>query len=40
MIGMDRFGASAPAQVIYEHLGFTVDNIVLRVLAVIDKSKR
>jgi len=40
MIGLDRFGASAPVQTIYDHLGFTVDNIVLRTLAVIDKSKR
>jgi transketolase len=28
VIGIDRFGASAPAKVIFEKLGFTVDNVV------------
>jgi transketolase len=28
VIGIDRFGASAPAPVIFEKLGFTVDHIV------------
>ena len=28
VIGIDRFGASAPAKVIFQKLGFTVDNIV------------
>ncbi|HUF76841.1 MAG TPA: transketolase [Longimicrobiales bacterium] len=27
-IGMDRFGASAPAEVLFEKLGFTVDDVV------------
>jgi transketolase len=40
IIGLDRFGASAPYQDIYEHLGFTTDNVVLRALEAIDKSKR
>lgn len=40
MIGLDRFGASAPYQDLYEQFGFTVDNVVLRALSVIDKSKR
>ena len=31
-IGMDSFGASAPANELYEHFGITVDNIVNRVL--------
>lgn len=31
-IGMDSFGASAPANELYEHFGITVDNIVSRVL--------
>ncbi len=39
-IGLDRFGASAPYQVIYEHFGFTVENVVLRALSVIDTSKK
>lgn len=40
VVGLDRFGASAPYKTIYEHLGFTTDNIVLRALETIDKSKK
>ena len=40
MIGIDHYGASAPYKIIYEQLGFTTDNVVLRALAAIDKSKR
>jgi transketolase len=40
MMGIERFGASAPYKVIYEHFGFTTDNVVLRALDAIDKSKR
>jgi transketolase len=28
VIGLDRFGASAPAKVLFEKFGFTVDNVV------------
>jgi transketolase len=28
VIGIDRFGASAPARVLFEKFGFSVDNIV------------
>jgi transketolase len=28
IIGIERFGASAPAPVIYEHLGITADRVV------------
>lgn len=40
VIGLGRFGASAPYKDIYEHLGFTTENLVLRALETIDKSKR
>ena len=40
VIGLDRFGASAPYKVIYEQLGFTTDRVVLRALETIDKSKK
>jgi transketolase len=33
----DRFGASAPANVVFEKLGFTVDNVVSRALRLIGK---
>ena len=32
-IGVDRFGASAPAEAIAEHLGLTVDAVVKRIEA-------
>jgi transketolase len=32
IISVDRFGASAPAKIIFEKFGFTVDNVVARAL--------
>jgi transketolase len=32
VIGIERFGASAPGNVLMEKLGFTVDNVVERAL--------
>jgi transketolase len=40
VIGLERFGASAPYKTIYEHLGFTTDNVVLKALQTIDNSKK
>jgi transketolase len=34
-IGIDRFGASAPYQTVYEKLGLTVDNVVAQALALV-----
>jgi transketolase len=31
-IGLDHFGASAPAEVLFEEFGFTVDKVVPRIL--------
>jgi transketolase len=28
IIGLDRFGASAPGNVLFKHFGFTVENVV------------
>ena len=28
VVGIDRFGASAPADALFKHFGFTVDNVV------------
>ncbi len=39
VIGLDRFGASAPGKVIFEKLGFTVDNVVSRALRVLEAKK-
>jgi transketolase len=33
IIGLDRFGASAPGDVVFKELGFTVDHVVERALA-------
>ncbi|HTM11218.1 MAG TPA: transketolase [Verrucomicrobiae bacterium] len=33
IVGIERFGASAPGNVVMEKLGFTVDNVVARALA-------
>jgi transketolase len=36
-IGLDRFGASAPAEVLFPHFGFSVDKIVPRILEKLGK---
>ncbi len=35
VIGLERFGASAPYEVVFEHLGFTAENIVGRAKALV-----
>ncbi|HTN47828.1 MAG TPA: transketolase [Burkholderiaceae bacterium] len=40
VIGIDRFGESAPAADLFRHFGFTVDNVVATVNAVIAKGKK
>jgi transketolase len=37
VVGVERFGASAPGNVVMEKLGFTVDNVVARALALMGK---
>lgn len=37
VIGIDRFGASAPAKVIFEKLGFTADNVLTTALKLLKK---
>jgi len=39
IIGINRFGASAPGPVVMEKLGFTVENVVNHALALIKKTK-
>jgi transketolase len=38
VLGLDRFGASAPGPVVLEHLGFTDDNIASRARALLDRT--
>jgi transketolase len=40
VIGLDRFGASAPGQIVLEKLGFGVDNVVARAKALVERSRR
>ena len=40
VIGIDRFGESAPAKDVFEYFGFTVDNVVATVKQVIAKGQR
>ena len=37
VIGIERFGASAPGNVVMEKLGFTVDHVVKRALALLGR---
>ncbi|NLO06114.1 MAG: transketolase, partial [candidate division WS1 bacterium] len=36
-IGIDRFGASAPGEVVFEKLGFTVENVVATAKALLER---
>jgi len=38
VLGIDRFGASAPGQIVLEELGFSVENIVARARAVLSRK--
>jgi transketolase len=39
VIGIDRFGESAPGNVLFEHFGFTTANVVATVKAVLKKKR-
>ena len=38
MLGVERFGASAPAEILLREYGFTVDNVVLRAHALLARQ--
>jgi transketolase len=40
VVGLNRFGASAPYKTIFEQLGFTSENVTLQALAVLDKTRQ
>ncbi|MFQ5795440.1 MAG: transketolase [Candidatus Bipolaricaulia bacterium] len=40
VIGLNRFGASAPGDVVYEKLGFHIEHVVERALALVDRASR
>jgi transketolase len=40
VVGLNRFGASAPYKTIFEQLGFTGENVALQALAVLDKARQ
>ncbi len=37
-IGIDRFGESGPGDKVYEHFGFTVENVVKTVKELVDEG--
>jgi hypothetical protein len=39
VIGLDRFGASAPGEIVLKELGFTVDHVVERALALVQAAR-
>jgi len=40
VIGIDRFGASAPAAELFAQFGFTSDNVVQRAVAVVEEARK
>ena len=40
VLGVDRFGESAPAADVYRHFGLTVDNLVATVRAVLSRESK
>jgi transketolase len=40
VVGRDDFGSSAPYKTIFEHFGFTVDNVVAKARDVMKKTKQ
>jgi transketolase len=40
VVGIDRFGESAPAGVLFKHFGFTADNVAAAVRRVVDQPSR
>jgi transketolase len=39
-LALDRFGASAPGGTVMEKLGYSVDNVVARATAVLERAKQ
>ena len=37
VVGIDRYGESAPAPALFKHFGFTVDNVVATVQKVLSR---
>ncbi|MGA8034320.1 MAG: transketolase, partial [Casimicrobiaceae bacterium] len=40
VVGIDRYGESAPAGVLFQHFGFTVDHVATVVRQVVGRSPR
>jgi transketolase len=38
VLGLDRFGASAPGEIAMEKLGFSVDNVVRKATAIVARA--
>ena len=40
VVGIDRYGESAPAPVLFKHFGFTAENVVATVRQVLSTSRK
>ncbi|MFA4965446.1 MAG: transketolase, partial [Thermoleophilia bacterium] len=40
VIGLDHYGASAPAGILFEEFGFTADNVYRRAKALLERASR
>ena len=40
VLSLERFGASAPGQVVIEHLGFSADRVVERAKALLERLEQ
>ncbi|HEY5472705.1 MAG TPA: hypothetical protein VIK32_05880, partial [Candidatus Limnocylindrales bacterium] len=40
VIGLDHYGASAPAGTLFEEFGFTTDNVYRRAKALLDRAAK
>ena len=40
VVGLDRFGASAPGDVVMEKLGFTADNVTVKALELLKRTQK
>jgi transketolase len=40
VIGVDRFGASAPGEIVMREYGFSVDHVSQRALAIVKQQKK
>ena len=40
VVGMDSYGASAPAPILYEKFGITAENVVAQAMTLLERQRR